>query len=172
MNKLRLVIIAGTAIGVGLVALSSTAISNHRFGTDPSPALASTTAPTILENQLAALDISIKDETPGTESDIRQALESVHAGFSGFLNDSPAFVEEVVFSDKSYGQVTDGQEGVVTIKPFFTDRPAILIVLQDQPVPVSGPPNVDTPNSVNSTFVAFVDAESGEVLRAVTYSSD
>lgn len=124
------------------------------------------------EDRLSDMGITytlLGDPASGKASD---AYESVLGGFDAVLEGQPEYVvEHVKFTDENYGPVKDPDAPDPTVTPYFKDREALMVVLAHQAMPLSGPPGVDKPESVDSTFVAFVDMESLQVLQAVSFSS-
>ncbi len=124
-----------------------------------------------LKEGLASMGITFEVKREATVEEEKRAVEAAYAGFGGFLNDSQPAVDIVVFTDDNFGDVDDDGNQV---NQYYVDQPALMLVLEHQPVPLARSMTDDStlPATVDSTFVAFVDEKTGETLRAVTFSQD
>ena len=160
--------------GVGVLAATfwSGQPSDLNVGTiEPASAVRTAPLPGGFDRHLAGIGITYTVLGDATDGQVNAARESVLGGFDGFLDgDARAVVMRVRFTDKSYGHVDDPDAPNPVVTPYFTDREALMVVLAHQMMPVSGPPNADVPESMEGTFVAFVDRKTSEVLTAVSWS--
>ena len=157
---------------VGLLAGTAAAVAASR-GTGPPAGVSmrSDSSVATLQQDLAERGITYQAATPGTA--IVPSVEAVRAtigSFSAVLDGSPAKVEHVLFTDANYGVERAEGDQPSDIEPFYVDRAVWMVVLENQKVPIMGPMNApEAPEYYESTFVAFVDSRTGEVLRAVAY---
>lgn len=102
-------------------------------------------------------------------SDAEKSTASVLREFDGFLREGSASVARVTFSDAAVGTVNKDGE---VVDPKYVDREAIMVVLENQAVPMFGSmlSKGAAPETVTSTFVAFVDPGSFDVITAIAYA--
>jgi hypothetical protein len=128
------------------------------------------------EKDLSELGITYTDLGPVPLPEGLDARQAVQEQFGAILAVDGAYtVQSVRFTDENFGTSLDPDSVDAPFKPYFVDQAAEMLTLTHQRIPVSVPEEPDgdpaqTQLVADSTFVAFVNAETGDVLRAVSFS--
>jgi hypothetical protein len=107
---------------------------------------------------LASMNISIVDQGAASQSETDMARKAADAGFGAFLDDQAGSYYDVTFS---------------TPNGPHKDEAAVMVIMTHQAVPLIVPMGFkNVPSTVDSTFVAFVNRESSEVVKSVTFQPE
>ena len=143
-------------IALGSVGVGAVVARSHR---EPSPALLPDGFATRL---LRRADIAYSHVTAVSEGVREAALRAASRGASPVVGrDARPIVVRVRFTDNGYRD--HGHR-------LYVDRPALMLIFPDTPIPLSGPPG-SPDGTVASTVVDFIDPDSLHYLRAVSFST-
>jgi len=154
--KRAITIAAMATVALGL-AVGGTAVAISRHHTATSSLVPSGFAEKLRKNHITYSDVSaVSDRVTAA------ALRAAAGGSSPMVGRGQRpIVVRVTFTDDSY---RDHKRRV------YVDRPALMLIYPHMPVPLDGPPGSPS-GSVDSTFVDFIDPDTLQYLRAISFSN-
>jgi hypothetical protein len=151
--------------GIATVAIVAFVLGLVAFGAavaKPRHASSAAHLPSGFASQMQDMNITYSDVAVVSDQVRSAALRAAARGSSPLTGkDARAVVVRVTFTDDGYRD--HGRR-------IYVDRPALMLVYPDTPMALSGPPGTPS-GTVKSTLVDFIDPDSMQGLRAVSFAT-